>query len=143
MGRYYTERVGFLTDVRWDATFTLDVPLYQGGGTQARVRSARSQEIIAQLMLSRLKRDVEREVRTAHDDLTQASAEVQAYDKAVQLALKNYAVQQKEYRLGLINNLELLQLLTNTQEVRRQWLTSRANARLDDIRLRVAMGEGL
>ncbi len=142
-GRYYTERVGFLTDVRWDATFTLDVPLYEGGSTQADVRAARSQEIIAQLTLSRLKRDVERQVRTAYDDLTQASAEVQAYDKAVQLALKNYDAQKKEYRLGIINNLELLQLLTNMQEVRRQWLVSRANARLDDIQLRVAMGEGL
>ena len=142
-GRYYTERVGFLTDVRWDATITLDVPLYEGGSTQANVRAARSEEIIAQLTLARLKRDVERQVRTAYDDLTQAAAEVQAYDKAVQLALKNYDTQKKEYRQGVISNLELLQLLTNMQDVRRQWLVSRANARLDDIQMRIAMGEGL
>lgn len=142
-GRYFTERVGFLSDVRWDATFLLDVPLYEGGSTSALVRAARSQQIIAQLAMGRLKRDVERQVRTAYDDLAHAVSEVQAYDKAVQLALKNYATQQKEYRLGIINNLELLQLLTNMQEVRRQWLVSRANARLDDIHLRVVMGEGL
>jgi outer membrane protein len=129
--------------VRWDATFLLDVPLYEGGSTQALVREARSQEIIAQLTLARLKRDIDRQVRTAYDDLTLASAEALAYDKAVQLALKNYQAQQKEYRLGITNNLELLQLLTNTQEVRRQWLVSRANARLDDIQLRITMGEGL
>ena len=82
-------------------------------------------------------------MRTALDDLTQATAEVQAYDKAVQLAMKNYDTQKKEYRQGVISNLELLQLLTNMQEVRRQWLVSRANAKLDDIQLRVAMGEGL
>jgi len=141
--RAYTERTGFLSDVRWDATFLLDVPLYEGGSTQAQVRVARSQEIIARLTLARLKRDVERQVRTAYEDLTRAVAEVQAYDKAVQLALKNYDTQKKEYRLGIINNLELLQLLTNMQDVRRQWLVSRANARLDDILLRIAMGEGL
>ncbi len=142
-GRYYTERVGFLTDVRWDATLRLDLPLYEGGSTQALVRAARSQEIIAQLTLARTKRDIERQVRTAYDNLSQSSTEIQAYDKAVNLALKNYETQQKEYRLGIINNLELLQLLTNTQTVRREWLMSRANARLDDIRLRIAMGEGL
>ncbi len=143
LGRYYTERVGFLSDVRWDATFTLDVPLYEGGSTQADVRAARSQQLIAQLTLARLKRDVERDVRTAYDDLTHAASEFQAYEKAVQLANKNYEVQQKEYRLGVISNLDLLHLLTDMQNVRGQWLVSRATARLNDIRLRIAMGEGL
>ncbi len=142
-GRYFTERVGFLSDVRWDATFLLDVPLYEGGSTQALVRQARSQEIISQLALSRLKRDIDRQVRTAFDDLGQATAEEQAYDKAVKLAEKNYEVQKKEYRTGIINNLELLRLLTDMQTIRRQWLEARANARLDDIHLRLAMGEGL
>jgi outer membrane protein len=142
-GRYFTERVGFLSDVRWDATFLLDVPLYQGGSTQALVRAARSQEIIAQLGLSRIKRDVDRQVRTAYDDFLQARTEVQAYEKAVQLAQKNYKVQKKEYRTGIISNLELLRLLTDMQEIRRQCLVARANARLAAIRLGIAMGEGL
>src|SRR5262249_12853658 len=120
-----------------------DVPLYEGGSTQAQVRQARSQQIISQLTLARLKRDAERQVRTAYDDLSLSVTEVQAYDRAVQLAQKNYTVQQKEYRLGVITNLDLLQLLTNMQNVRGQWLVSRANARLNDIRLRIAMGEGL
>jgi len=139
----YTERVGFLSNVRWDATFLLDVPLYKGGSTQASVRAARSQEIIAQLTLGRLKRDVDRQVRTAYEDLLHAMLEVQAYDKAVALAKKNYTVQQKENRLGVTTNLELLQLLTNMQNILGQSLVSRANARLDDVLLRVAMGEGL
>jgi outer membrane protein len=142
-GRYYTERVGFLSDVRWDATFLLDVPLYEGGSTQAMVEEARSQEIIAQLTLGRIKRDVERQVRTAYDDLQHALSEVTAYDKAVTLAEKNFDVQKKENRLGVTSNLELLQLLTNMQNILGQALVSRANARLDEVLLRVAMGEGL
>jgi len=142
-GRYYTERIGFLSDVRWEATFLLDVPIYEGGTTQAQVRQARSQEIIARLTLARLKRDIERQVRTAYDDLIHAVSEQNAYQKAVDLAERNYKVQQREYRLGVVSNLDLLRLLTEMQDVRRQWLVSRANARLNDIRLRVAMGEGL
>ena len=68
LGNYYTERVGFLSDVRWDATFTLTVPLFEGGSTNAQVRQARAQEIIEQLTLARQKRDIERQVRTAFID---------------------------------------------------------------------------
>jgi len=143
LGNYYTERVGFLSDVRWDATFTLTVPLYEGGTTNAQVGQARAQEIIAQLTLARQKRDIERQVRTAFEDLTLSQTQVQAYGKAVDLANRNYAVQQKEYRLGLINNLELLQLLADLQTVKQQAAVADAAARLNDILLRVSMGEGL
>lgn len=142
-GRYFTERIGFLSDVRWDATFFLDVPLFSGGSTRAQAQQARSQEITAQLTLARLRRDSQRQVRTAHAALQFAHAQTQAYEKAVKLAERNYRVQEREYRLGLINNLELLRVLTDTQDVRRQWLRSQAATQLNDIRLKVAMGEGL
>jgi outer membrane protein len=143
MARSYTERVGFLTDVRWDATFTLDVPLYEGGSTQALVRQARSQQIVASLALNRQKRDVDRQVRTAFDDLQHAQSVLTAYQKAVDLSEKNYDMQKKEYRLGTITSLDLLAVQTNMQNIRGQWLLARANAQLDAIRLRLAMGEGL
>jgi len=143
LGRYYTRRVGFLEPVDWDATFTLDVPIYYGGSTQANVRAARSQELIRQLELRHLRRDVDREVRTAYDNFVHSLSKAKAYDKAVQLARKNYTTQQKEYKLGVISNLELLQLLGNTQDLRRDSLVARAGAKIDDIRLRIAMGEGL
>jgi outer membrane protein len=143
VGNSYTERVGFLSDVRWDATFTLTVPLFEGFSTKAQVREARAQEIIAQLTLARQKRDIERQVRTIFNDLVLSQSQVQAYAKAVDLANRNYDVQQKEYRLGLITNLELLQLLTDLQTVKQQAAVAEASARLNDILLRVAMGEGL
>ena len=141
--RSYTERTGFLTDVRWDATFLLDVPLYYGGSTQALVREARAEEIIAELSLARLKRDIDRQVRTAYDDFPHSVIEYQAYAKAVQLSDKNYEVQQQEYRMGVTNNLELLQLLTNMETLRLQWLIARSNARMDDVQLKISTGEGL
>jgi outer membrane protein len=143
LGRYYTERVGFQEDIDWDVNFTLDVPIYQGGQTRANVQSARSQQIIADLNLRRLKRSVDRDVRTAHEDLIRALSEYQAYDKAVQLAQKNYTAQKGEFARGVITNLDLLRLLTDMQTIRRDWLISRANARLDEVRLKIAMGEGL
>jgi outer membrane protein len=143
MGKYYTERVGSLSEVRWDANFLLDVPIYSGGGTQAQVRAARSQEIIARLSLARLQRDIERQVRSADEELSYSVTQTQAYKKALELAQKNYEAQGWEYRLGLINNLEVLQVLTDMQNVRQQWVLARASAKLNEVRLRIAMGEGL
>lgn len=139
----YTERVGFESDIRWDATFTLDVPLIEGGSNHAQIQEARSQEIIAELTLARLRRTVEQQVRTSQQDLTQSISETQAYQRAVDLGQKNYAAQQKEYRLGRTTNIEVLQVLTDLTNDKRQWVASRYSSKLDDILLRIAMGDTL
>ena len=143
VGNYYTERVGFLSDIRWDATITLDVPLFEGGSTQAGVDLARSQEIIAQLTLARMKRDVERQVRSTNDSMQYALSTAVAYNKAVDMAIRNYKVQEREYSRGTISNLELLQTLRDTQNTRTQAILARASAKLNDVLLHVALGEGL
>jgi outer membrane protein TolC len=93
--------------------------------------------------LNRLKRDIDRQVRTAYDDLRYSVTQTAAYDNAVRLADRNYHVQEKEYRLGLITNLELLQLLTELQQTKTQALQAKYATKLNEIRLGVAMGEGL
>src|SRR5258708_23039472 len=139
----YAERTGFLSDVRWDATFLLNVPIYEGGSTRADVQLARAQQIIAQLTLSRLKRDAERQVRTAYDNLQHTVSQVQAYTRAVALSQENYQVQGREYRQGLINNLELLQVMNALQSVQQQAAAAGASAKLSDVLFRISMGEGL
>lgn len=139
----YTERVGFESDVRWDATFTLDVPLLEGGSNHAQVQEARSQDIIAELTLARLRRSVEQQVRTAQQDLAALIPEADAYGNAVDMGQKNYEAQKEEYRLGRTTNIEVLQVLTNLQAVKLQWIASKYSAKLDDVALRIATGEGL
>jgi outer membrane protein len=140
---YYVERFGFEQDVRWDAMFLLNVPIFSGFSTKAQVNEAKSQKVIAQLTLNRLKRDIDRQVRTAYDDLRYSITQTAAYDNAVRLADRNYHMQEKEYRLGLITNLELLQLLTDLQQTKTQALQAKYGAKLNQIRMGVAMGEGL
>jgi outer membrane protein TolC len=139
----YTERIGFESDVRWDATFTLDVPLLEGGSNHAQIQEARSQDIIAELTLARLKRNVEQEVRIAQQDLVASISEALAYGNAADMGQKNYEAQAKEYRQGRTSNIEVLQVLTNLQDVKRQWVASKYASKLDDVLLRVNMGEGL
>lgn len=143
LGKYYTERVGFQEDVRWDALFTLDVPLFQGFQTKARVAASRSDVLIAELEARRIQKQVRQEVQTAVRDLQYALSQANFYAEAVRLGERNYKIQQQEYRLGLINNLEVLQVMTTLQDLKLRKLQADAAVKLNDIRLRVAMGEGL
>ena len=142
-GKWYTERVGFQEDSKWDALFSLEVPIFQGGGTRAAVQLARSQVIIADLAYARQQRLVQRDVKNAHQTLNQAVLQANLYDKAAGLARQNYDVQQKEYRLGLITNLDVLQVLKTLIDLEIQRLRTRANAKLNDVNLRILTGTGL
>jgi outer membrane protein TolC len=82
-------------------------------------------------------------VEIAHQNLVYTAAQVDAYTKAVELAQKNYQLQQREYRFGLINNLQVLDVLTDLQNLQIQKLRSDAALRANSVRLRVAMGQGL
>jgi len=143
VGQYFTERVGFESDVRWDATFTLDLPLLEGGSNHAQIQEARSQDLMAELTLHRLKRSIEQQVRTAQQDLAAIVAEAAAYQKAADLGQKNYSAQTREYQLGRTTNIEVLQVLTDLQNTKSQTVLAKYSSKLDDILLRVAMGEGL
>ena len=65
------------------------------------------------------------------------------YSKAVRLAEKNYKIQLHEYSLGLINNIQVLDVLTDLQDLRIRKIRVEALTRLNDIKLRVATGQGL
>lgn len=141
LGKYYTEREGFQEDIKWDALFTLDVPIFEGFETNAQVAEARSDAILADLEARRLQRQVRQDVKTARQDLDYALTQAKFYADAVTLGEQNYQAQQKEYRLGLINNLEVLQVLTTLQDLRVRKIQADAAVKLNGVRLRVAMGE--
>ncbi len=142
-GDYWTEREGSLSEVRWDAMFTLYVPIFEGLSTQGQVQEARSQAIATELAASRARRLGRQEIQNAHQDLRNSLSQVQFFERAVTLAERNYTVQQREYRLGLINNLEVLRTLTQLEDLRIKRQRARAVAKSNAVNLRVAMGQGL
>src|SRR5262245_5799120 len=108
----------------------LDVPIFRGFQTAAEVNLARSQLLVARLERARMERMVQQDVRTAHDNLGYGLSQTRFYEKAVDLAERNYKIQQEEYRLGLINNLQVFDVLNTLQDLRLRKLRADANARL-------------
>jgi outer membrane protein len=134
----YLERTGSLENVDWDVQLALTVPLYAGGSVQSRVREAQSQSTQAELSVSQVQRQAEQEIRSLHQSVVLDRSQLAALEMATDAARKNYQAQQRDYRLGLVTNLDVLQALTVFQENQRALDRARYTAKLNYLRLQAA-----
>lgn len=137
-GNYYLKRTGSLEDVDWDIGIALTVPLYTGGAVQSQVRSAASQRTQAELSLSQARRLAEQEVRASYRSVEYDRLQIEALTAATEAARKNYEAQARDYRLGLVTNLDVLQALTALQQNQRALDRARYASKLDYVRLQAA-----
>jgi outer membrane protein len=134
----YLERRGNLEDVDWDVQVALTVPLYAGGSLQSQVREAVSQSTQAELDTSRVQRLADQEIRSLYQTVLLDHKQLAALEAAAEAARKNYEAQQRDYRFGLVTNLDVLQALTSYQENLRALDRARYTAKLDYLRLEAA-----
>ncbi len=134
----YLERTGSLANVEWDVQLALTIPLFAGGVTQSQVREALSQSTQAELGASQVGRQAEQEIRTLYQSAVLDRAQLDAFEKATDAARKNYAAQKRDYRLGLVTNLDVLQALTAFQENQRALDRARYAAKLNYLKLQAA-----
>ena len=134
----YLERTGSLENVEWDVQLALTVPLYAGGSVQSRVREAQSQGTQAELGVSQVQRQAEQEIRSLHQSVVLDRSQLTALEMATDAARKNYEAQQRDYRLGLVTNLDVLQALAVFQDNQRALDRARYTAKLNWLRLQAA-----
>ena len=137
-GNYYLDRPGILKDVNWDVQIALTVPIYAGGLLQSRTREAQSQSTQAELTASQVSRQAEQEIRSLYQSVVFDRAQLAALEKANDAAQANYEAQRRDYRLGLVTNLDLLQALTAAQESQRTLDRARYAAKLDYVKLQLS-----
>ncbi|MBI3546758.1 MAG: TolC family protein [Gammaproteobacteria bacterium] len=137
----YLARTGNLKDVTWDVQLALTVPIYSGGLLQSKVNEALSQRTQAELSASQVTRQAEQEIRSLYQNIIFDQTQLQALEKATAAAKDNYAAQRREYRLGLVTNLDVLQALTAFQENQRALDRARYTAKLDYAKLQAATVE--
>jgi outer membrane protein len=142
-GNYYVKRAGFNEPIDWDVLFTLDAPIFTGGETKSILRQAESDERASTFTLSATRRTAQREVRERHRNLLSLLAQINKLRRSAELAERNYAIQQKEYRLGLVNNLDVLSALNIWQESQVALDTTLLAAKNVALRLELATGRPL
>lgn len=110
-GNYYLDRTGVLQNSKWDIGLNLSFPLFQGGVISSRVREAAEEEQKQELTASRLRSDSETLVRQRHHALSGALSRLRSIAEALSLSEENYKEQNRDYSLGLVTNLDVLQAL--------------------------------
>ena len=116
---YYAKRVGLVKDVNWDALLTVDVPLFQGGQIVGEVKEASSLARQSKLRFDETRRKASLEIRDAYATLRGTIDQHRALQRALAADEENYRLEVEDYRLNLINNLEVLQALEALQGARR------------------------
>jgi outer membrane protein len=139
---YYLVRPdGYLKDVKWDLQLSLTFPIFQGGVVQSETEIAVSQMKQSELALAKLRRSASEEIETlfiqARNDLMQ----IEKQKKAVDLTEENYQAERKDYRNGLVTNIEVLTALTTSQQTRRNLDKIQYQFKMNYMRLLAATAE--
>lgn len=134
----YLERTGNLKDSTWDVGIALTVPIYAGGLLQSKVSEAVSQRTQAELNASQVRRQAEQEIRSTYQSVVFDRSQLDALEKATESARKNYEAQRRDYRLGLVTNLDVLQALTAFQQNQLALDRARYTTKLDYLKLQAA-----
>lgn len=140
---YYTKRVGFQDGIDWDALFTANIPLFQGGTVRANVRRALSELRQAENNLSLIEREVTSTVKREQERLASSIQEAQELSEAYRTAKRSYELQVREYRLGLVNNLEVISALNASLASKQRLDETTIRIKLNYLRLKTAVEDDI
>jgi outer membrane protein TolC len=140
-GNYYTHRRGFQSDIDWDATIDVGVPIFQGGAVAAQTNFAKSQLRVAEFDLSQTERFAQSDVRRAHIKLQSSISKISALEDSFKKAERSYRLHTKEYRLGLVDNLDVLSALRDLVNRKLDLNQAVLQSKLDLLALLVATEE--
>lgn len=139
-GNSYLSRTGAGQGSDWDVGVGLTIPIYQGGIVQAKVREATEKQTETELRLHRLRRMAEESVRAAHYNLTSTIGQIEPLKAALAMTERNYREQTRDYRFGLVTNLDVLQAMNAFQDAKRAVDRIRIQSMLNRAELNAAVG---
>lgn len=119
VSNYFLERTGILETSTWDVGASVVIPIYQGGTVQAEVKQAIEQKRIAELTRKETFRSAERDIRISYQNILQIKQQLDYLRTALKKAEQVYQLNKKDYKLGLVTNLDVLQSLNVFIETKR------------------------
>ncbi|MCP2072600.1 UNVERIFIED_ORG: outer membrane protein [Pseudomonas lini] len=106
------------------ASLDLQVPLYSGGSTRARVSTSESDKEVAQQELEALRRQVIKETRTAYLGMTAELSRIKATRRALESAEKSRIATEKAFAYGVKNAVDVLDSIKEAFRARRDFYQS-------------------
>jgi len=142
-GNYYTQRTAFDKGTDWDVTLTISVPIFDGAETVGKSNEALAKQHESELDYRRKRRKAPYDIKDAYVRYKTAVTVYEALRKEFRTAKLNYHLQKKDYRLSLVNNLDVLAAIQTLQDSERSYIHALYEAKRLYWGLRVAVGEGI
>lgn len=140
-GDYYGHRNSAPTDSRWDALLTLNVPIFEGTTTYGQVKEAKSRAKESQLLFQRAERIALQDIHDAYVFAQADLARTGILEMALKSAEANYELQLNDYKLSVVNNLDVLAAIQVLEDVRRSFIHVSYESKRFYWQLLVAAGE--
>ncbi|PIR20695.1 MAG: hypothetical protein COV45_03850 [Deltaproteobacteria bacterium CG11_big_fil_rev_8_21_14_0_20_47_16] len=137
---YYPYRVGFYEPIKWDATFYLTLPIFQGN-IRGQIQEAKSKLVASELNEQLTRRQSEQDIRSAYSTWKSTLSQMNSYNRAAQKNRINYEAQTADYQTNLVSNLEVLQAFADWLNAERRANQLRFQAKVNYAQLLVASGK--
>jgi outer membrane protein TolC len=121
----------------------VDLPLYYGGGTKASINQARARYEEAQFQAQLVKRNAERQVKNQFALSQAAFNQLKPMTEGLTFAERSYRAQVRDYRNGLVNNLDVLASLQALYNAKLDLIHAQLSAKRLYIQLKAAVGDPL
>lgn len=128
-------------DSEWDIGLALVFPLYEGGYARSRAREDAERKTEAVLTLTDYERAIKREVSSRYETFRRYYDQIKAFDLAKEKGKRSYEEAVRDYRLGLISNLDVLSSLNTYLENKRNAERTRIQALMTKKMLDAFVGE--
>ncbi|MFZ5806325.1 MAG: TolC family protein [Verrucomicrobiota bacterium] len=128
------------SDKDWNVAVTVDVPIFEGGLTEAKVREKEALMRQQELNLSSLQRSAEKEILVSYNNFIASAAEFARFSELKNVAEENLGEQKKDYTRGMANNLDVLNAMRSLYNAQRDEWEARLFAKRDWVQLIVSSG---
>jgi len=140
-GQYFLQQDGGSPTPDWNVQLVASLPLFEGGAILAQERAAASRKRQAELQYSLIRRQALIDIQGSYSALATALRELDAYGKALDAAQRDYKAVERDRRLALNTNLDVLQALTQLQNAETNYNQAHYQVLIDWVWLGTATGE--
>jgi outer membrane protein TolC len=119
----------------------MDIPIFEGGRIEARVRQEKARLAAAQERLRRLELQVQLDVETAVLNIGSAAQRVEATEKAIEQAKESLRIEREKYDLGKGAIVDVLDAQSALLDSQTNYYRALADYNVALAQLKLAMGE--
>lgn len=127
-------------DLRWDGQLTVSLPVWSWGARKAGTDAAKAFWRAEELALQSARRQAALDIKNAYRDYASAKRQLEVQGRAVALAQRDFELQRRDEKRGLITSIEVLQSLDRLNSAELARINALLQTRLAAIALELSAG---